>query len=134
MDHTLDLFTFATPEAIALCTSSRETWWRWKTGRVRAPRAVLNLLRIVVHGELPQGGSDWEGWRFIQGSLFDPAGYAHTPATIGAWFWTAQELQELRRRENMAARELPAGVVQLPSSRRAHAITDELGKRLEAQR
>lgn len=119
-----DLFQFATPRDAALCTRSRSTWWRWRRGATRAPRSAITLLRIVVRGELPQGGPAWHGWSFRRGVLCDPSGIEHTPATIEAWHWIAQELQELRARENQHAGAPGA----------AHALTDELYRRLEGER
>lgn len=131
-----DLLHRATPAARALCTDCRSTWWRWCRDRVSAPPAVRNLLRIVVGGDLSHFGPAWEGWLFNvkRGALVDPAGYEHTPATIRAWFWLAQQLQALRARENQLMQILPPNVAVLPGARSAHALTDELYRRLEQKR
>lgn len=126
-----DLLRLAGDTARALCTPCRATWWRWRTGKTRVPLAVLNLLRILTQGELPQGGPAWTGWRFVRGALVDPAGVEHTPATITAWWWTAQKLQLRRAEENELAQRLPANVVQLEHARPAHRLTAALGRRLE---
>lgn len=126
-----DLFLYATPEAIALCTRSRSTWSRWRRGVTSAPRSVITLLRIVVNGELLQGGPAWHGWTFKRGALCDPSGYEHTPASIQAWHWIAQQLQASRAKENERAAALPANAVQHPSARAAHALTEELYRKLE---
>lgn len=117
----LDLLLFATPETIALCTDCRQTWWRWRTGRAKPPRAVFNLLRIVSHGELPHGGDAWNGWRFLRGRLIDPSGHEHTTGSISAWWWLAQELQALRHAENLSTP---------PRVRIGHALTAELHTRI----
>lgn len=83
------------------------------------PLAVVNLLRWLVGGALP--GAAWSGWRLHQGKLYDPSGRWHTPDTIEAWYWTSQRLQDLRATENKIA----------ASFQPAHAITDELYRRLE---
>lgn len=130
-----DLLHRATPAARALCTDCRSTWWRWCHARAPMPVAVRSLLRIVVGGDLSHFGPTWRGWSFNvkRGALVDPAGYEHTPGTIRAWWWLAQELQGLRGRENQRAQILPPNVVMLPIARPAHALTAELYRRLEAQ-
>lgn len=127
-----DLLRFAPVSTQRLCTPSRATWWRWSTGKTRVPVAVLVLLRLLVAGELPQGGKPWAGWRFNlkRGCLTDPQGVEHTPETILAWWWTARRLQERRREENEILRDPPANVVLLDSARPAHRITRELNRRL----
>ena len=126
-----DLLRFA-GDAWRLCTPSRATWWRWRQGKSRVPLAVIALLRLLVTGELPQGGPAWAGWRFNlkRGSLTDPAGVEHTPETILAWWWTAQRLQMQRAEENEFARDLPANVVLLDLARPAHRLTAELNRRI----
>lgn len=128
-----DLLKRAGEDARALLGVNRATWSRWRRGKSRVPLAVLNLLRIVVAGELPQGGKDWHGWRFLDGRLYDPSGQWHTPRTIAAWHWVRQELQSLRAKENTEAPDdLPANVLPLPSHRRAHQLTAELYSRLDS--
>lgn len=114
-----------------MCTPSRATWWRWKSGRQTPPLAVVNLLRIVVKGELPQGGEPWGRWRFFNGRLYDPAGYEHTPGSIESWFWTRQRLDALRY-EQQRPTTLPPNVARLPTA--ADAITEELHKRLRVEK
>lgn len=128
-----DLLHLATPSIRALCTDCRSTWWRWRRDRASVPLAVRNLLRIVVGGDLPHFGPAWEGWRFNvkRGALVDPAGYEHTPGTIRAWWWLAQHLQSLRARENQL---IQTNVVAFPGARTAHALTEELYRRLEKTR
>lgn len=128
-----DLLRRASTDQRALVGVHRATWHRWLAGRGRVPRAVTVLLQILVGGELPQGGKDWEGWRFHRGQLIDPSGQWHTPGTILVWHWTRQQLQELRSRENRALPGgLPANVRSLPTARRGHAITAELYRRLDS--
>lgn len=127
-----DLLRQASPELRALIGVNRSTWHRWMTGRGRVPRAVAALLKILLAGELPQGGKEWDGWRFHDGRLYDPAGQWHTPGTIRAWHWARQELQDMRARENrVLPDELPINVRSLPAARRGHALTDELHWRLK---
>lgn len=77
----------------------------------------------------------WRDWTFnARGALVDPAGYEHTPGTIRGWWWLSQALRDLRRRENQQTQTLPPNVAVLPGARPAHALTDELYRRLEAQR
>lgn len=120
----LDYLRFAPPELRRLAQVDRRTWRRWLTGAHRIPAAVLALARILTGGELPQGGTDWEGWRFHKGELVDPEGTAHTPTSIRLWWLTRQVLQDLRARENIEEPEsLPAGVHPFPHRRRAHRLT-----------
>lgn len=129
-----DLLNRAGASERALVGVNRATWSRWLRGRSRVPHAVRVLMSIVVGGELPQGGKDWEGWRFRDGRLYDPSGQWHTPGTILAWHWVRQELQELRARENRAMPDdLPANVRSLPAARRGHRLTAELHRRLDSQ-
>ena len=121
---------FAPPEAQRLCTPCRSTWWRWRAGKTRAPVAVLNLLRLLVGGELPHAGPAWSGWKFKNGQLYDPAGTGHTPTTILSWWWTAQRLQAQRADENRFTQAMPANVVILDLARPAHRITAELNRRI----
>lgn len=129
----LNLLRRATPAARALCTDCRTTWWRWCRDRVPVPVSVRNLLGIVVGGDLSHFGPAWRDWSFNakRGALVDPAGGEHTPASIRAWWWLGQELQGLRGRENQRAQILPPNVAVLPIARPAHAITEELYRRLE---
>lgn len=131
-DKEKDLLRFAIEDVARLCTPCRATWWRWRTGKSRVPLAVLTLLRILIQGELPQGGKPWAGWRFNlkRACLVDPSGVEHTPETILAWWWTAQKLQMRRAEENDFAQALPANVVLLESARRAHRLTAALHRRL----
>lgn len=124
----LDHLRTAGPAVRALIGVNRATWSRWLRGRARVPAAVVTLLRILIGGELPQGGKEWEGWKFSDGKLYDPAGQWHTPATIQAWHWTRQELQWLRSRENAAGDA--ANVVRFPGRRSAQTVTAELYRRL----
>lgn len=130
----IDLLHSATPDMIALCTPSRETWWRWKTGKVRVPTAVINLLRLIIERRILYAGPEWDGWHFMRGKLVDPLNREHTPQSITAWDVIAQRLQAMRATENRLAGELPGNVVLLGSARRAHALTDELQARLERRR
>ena len=127
---TIDLLHTAPASARALTGASRATWSRWMRGRSRVPTATLNLLRILISGELPQGGATWAGWRFQNGRLFDPAGQWHTPASIEAWHWTRQELQDGRATEN-ASDAAGVNVVRFPGRRSAHAVTAETYRRLD---
>lgn len=133
-DAISDLFCTDSPDLIALCTNSRQTWWRWKTGRTDPPVSVVNLLRIVIFGELSHIADGWTGWRFYRGQLYDPAGYAHTPATIETWWWTRQRLDAMRARENQQSQTLPPNATELPSARPAHALGDDIDRRLRADK
>lgn len=126
----LDHLRYAGPQARALVGVNRATWSRWLRGRARVPAAVVTLLRILTGGELPQGGTAWEGWKFRDGKLFDPAGQWHTPSTVLAWHWTRQELQWLRSRENAEAAIADSNVVRFPGRRSAQTVTAELYRRL----
>lgn len=123
-----DLLRFAPPQARALVGVNRATWHRWISGTSRVPVAAINLLRIVVGGELPH--TDWDGWRLRDGKLFDPSGQWHTPSTITAWHWARQELQAARREENQSA-GAGGNVVIFPGRRSAANITAELNRQLD---
>lgn len=125
----LDYLRYAGPEARALVGVNRSTWLRWLGGKSRVPLAVLNLMKILRGGELPQGGAEWAGWKFHQGKLYDPAGQWHTPGTILVWHWVAQELRALGADENRAE-NAGGNVVIFPGRRSARTITAELNRRL----
>ncbi len=95
----------------------RRTWERWLAGTSRIPPAVWELLRIRAAGELPAGTTtDWVGWRFSDGRLYDPADTWHTPETIRVWHWTAQQLADLDARDRLKhPYPLSANVGILPS-------------------
>lgn len=82
-----------------------------------------------------QNVAAWRNWSFNtkECALVDPAGHEHTPATIRAWFWLAQQLQALRARENQLMHILPPNIAVLPGARPAHALTEELYRRLEGR-
>lgn len=82
--HDLDFLRFATDDARALVGVDRRTWGRWLTGHTRIPSAVLALLRILVQGELPQGGDAWAGWRFHRGKLYSETGDSFAPNELRA--------------------------------------------------
>ncbi len=115
-------------QAQELCGVSRRTWRRWLAGLARIPRSAYELGR-VLQGEIGIFGEDWRGWRFSRGVLCDPCLIEHTPRTIDAWHWTAQELAAHRHEENLRERDKARGVVSL-THRRGHAITQELDRRV----
>lgn len=130
-----DLLRFAPPEARTLCGVDRRTWERWRRGRHRIPRAVLELLRILTLGELPQGGDAWTGWRFWRGELYAPNGWHFTPGellgvpllhaearrlrnelqqalerrTRAALYLTREEVDQIRQALELLQDRLPAG-------------------------
>ncbi len=125
---TRELLGFAPPWVRALIGVNRTTWLRWRSGRSRVPAAVLVAVRMLVEGELLQGGEAWAGWHFASGRLWDPAGAGHTPATITAWHWVAGELAALRAHENR--HELAGANVRTIASTPARRITRELRRRI----
>lgn len=124
----LDYLRFATADARSLTGVNRATWSRWRAGKSRVPVAVVNLLRIL-RGDLEHLGTEWQGWKFHNGELFDPSGIAHTPGSILAWHWSRQELQAARRDENHSA-TAGGNVVMFPGRRSAAMVTAELYRRL----
>lgn len=129
MLDTNELLRRASAEQRALCGAHRASWHRWRTGTVRVPRAVESLLRILVCGELPQGGADWAGWQFHKGRLYDATGQWHTPGTIMAWHWVRQMLETARAEENRAERA-GENVLIFSGRRSARSVTAELYRRL----
>jgi hypothetical protein len=128
--HPLDYLRFAGSAARAMCGVNRATWSRWLRGRSRVPASVINLLKILQGGELPQGGDAWAGWHFHDGKLFDPSGQWHSPASIQGWHWARQELQHLRAKEN-ASTAAGGNVVRFPGRRSAQTVTAELYRRIK---
>lgn len=111
-------------QALGILGISRRTWRRWLSGRARIPRSAYELGR-VLSGDTEIYG--WTGWRFMKGALYDPAGTAHTRASIATWHWTARRLQALRAEENTTGTDTGGNVVSL---RRAHRLTAEIGARV----
>lgn len=126
----LDYLRFADATARAFVGVNRCTWSRWLSGKSRVPLSAINLLKILYGGEIPQGGKEWEGWKFHDGKLYDPAGQWHTPGSILTWHWTRQELQAARREENQRA-GAGGNVVNFPGRRSAASITAEFLRRTE---
>lgn len=123
----LRLVGLLTPiDAAALCGVHPKTWHRYETGQTRIPWAIYQLLKIQVMGSLPAAaGPAWDGWRWINGRLWDPAdNHWHTPGSIRAWFYVAAQLETFCSYENQAERlaEENKNVVALPV-RRAHDLT-----------
>ncbi len=89
--------SFSSEDDRAMVGVSRRTWARWRRGQARIPHAVLALIRILVHGELPQGGKNWEGWRFYKGNLISPEGHGYAPGNIRALPYLHALIAELQR-------------------------------------
>lgn len=110
----MDYLRFAPASARALIGVDRRTWSRWRRGQARIPLAVLALLQILVGGELPQGGEEWEGWRFHRGKLYSETGTAFTPDELRALPFLCARLaaakQEIKRLRSAALTE-PAVLV-----------------------
>ncbi|MEL4178354.1 VC1465 family Xer recombination activation factor [Roseateles sp. PN1] len=51
---------------------SERSVFRWEAGTSPIPFAVLKLLRLLAHQELP--GASWAGWCFNRGTLWSPEG------------------------------------------------------------
>lgn len=113
-------------QALGILGVSRRTWRRWLSGRARIPRSAYELGRVLT-GNLSIFDATWTGWRFVKGALYDPAGTAHTHATIATWHWTARRLQALRAEENTTDRDMGDNVVSL---RRAHRLTASIAARV----
>ena len=75
----------------------RVTYYRWATGRVAAPYAALELLRLHAFGEPPGGRSAaWRGFRFIQDKLITEDGRELSPADLKAvFFWRQMAFSKL---------------------------------------
>lgn len=71
-------------KAIELLEIHPRTWARWMNGLSPIPVAPYLLLRLVAHGELPQGGEAWEGWRFVRGLLVSPENIEFSAGEIRA--------------------------------------------------
>jgi DNA-binding transcriptional regulator YiaG len=108
---------------------------RWLSGDGRPPHSTIVLLRIMTDGihHLPGAGSDWEGWKFEEGVLYDPDApctHFHTPGTIRTWFMTSQMLQAHRANENRRNQALKDSdnITVFPSlnTNYWHDVTDEL--------
>lgn len=102
--------TMTETQARKLSGVHRTTWERYRAGKIAAPPALLELLRLTAYGE-PPGGFDskcWEGFRFQNGVLISPFGDVFTPAELRS-FWIYRRSTE------------PYGVIAADESRRAAA-------------
>lgn len=74
--------------ACELCGVSMRTWERWESGRVRTPKAVVQLLTLLG-GDLSLLG--WSGWRIANGELYGPEMPAYRrglrPGEVRAGWW-----------------------------------------------
>lgn len=75
----------------------RVTFYRWSTGKVAAPFAALELLRLHAYGEPPSGRSPaWRGFRFFDDKLITEDGREFTPADLKAvFFWKQLAFNQL---------------------------------------
>ena len=83
---------------------------KWLRGNPRPPTAVLLVLHILANGleYLPGAGAEWNKWIFQDGVLIDRDDRddkhgQHTPGSIRTYWWTKQEITELKSRENKQA-------------------------------
>lgn len=107
---------------------SRRTWRRWMNGEARIPPSVVALARILAGGSLDELHADWSGWRINRrtGELVDlDTGIAHSPQSVRAWHWCAQELRALRGEENQE------NIRRLKTGNDGAALTRELHRRIE---
>jgi hypothetical protein len=109
--HDTDYLAFASDAVRAQIGVDRRTWMRWRRGQSRIPAAALVLLRMLVQGELPQGGEDWTGWRFHDGKLYSDLGDSYTPAELRAlpmlYARLADAKLEIKRLRSAALAEPP---------------------------
>lgn len=93
-------------------------------GETRIPRAVVHLARIL-QGELGEISPAWSGWSLVGGQLVDPENVVHTPGSVQAWHWTAQQLSALRGEENQRGK-----IQRIRTGRDGQVVTLELHRRL----
>lgn len=76
-------------ELLELLQVDQSTYHRWRTGKSQPPQSAVLVARILVNGELVQGGRDWRGWHINRArQLVGPNGEGYTPAEIQAIpFW-----------------------------------------------
>ena len=53
----------------------------WETGRARCPYAAYKLLRVFLHGELPD--PRWSAFRLLRGKLVTPEGHEIALSDLG---------------------------------------------------
>lgn len=73
----------------------RTTLMRWERAEVRIPDRTLILIRQLL-GHLPGTDGKWQGWRFWQGRLYNPAGDSWEPHDLEARHWNLQLIDALR--------------------------------------
>lgn len=78
----LNFYPISETDAYKLAKVDRRTWARWKSGQANPPAAVVDLIKLYALGELPSPA--WSGFRLVNGLLFDPSGFAYTPADVRA--------------------------------------------------
>ncbi|RLW51903.1 MAG: hypothetical protein B6D76_17685 [gamma proteobacterium symbiont of Stewartia floridana] len=128
-------------EAALLLKVHRTTVERWISGEATPPYSAIALLKIMSGdlGCIPGAGEVWKGWTLRSGVLSEPgachAQHQHTPGTIKAWWWVAQNLQHLRSEENHRNRTIAesdniASIFPLESP--YHDLTEAVYKKLEA--
>lgn len=67
---------------------TERTIYHWEAGDQRIPFAVIKLLRVLSHQELP--GASWQGWSFSRGTLWSPEGHGFEAKDFA---WLSQTLR-----------------------------------------
>lgn len=86
MQHGENAF-FGLPQAELLqhLGIDKSTFHRWRKGKSQPPQSAVLVARILINGELVQGGRDWKGWHINRArALVGPNGQGYTPAEIAA--------------------------------------------------
>jgi len=63
---------------------SVRTVYRWEQFGTAPRIAILALQNLVRRRQIPTNG-DWEGWKFRDGALINPAGYDFTARELDAY-------------------------------------------------
>lgn len=106
----------------------RTTLMRWETGAVRIPDRTLYLIRQLL-GHLPGTDGKWQGWRFWEGKLWNPAGDHWEPHDLEGQHWERQLISSLKA-ENAALRAQVKALSVDPwvRERAANDMTDGVAK------
>jgi Phage protein len=86
----------------ALTYASLPTVRRWKR-RGRAPRLVVEFLKMLESGPLGMASRAWDGWIIRRDKLVSPDGWEFEPGEVKSIPLRRQQLSEYERQERLRA-------------------------------
>jgi hypothetical protein len=82
LQHLFNIHPISIEKAFQVAGVHRTTWARWLSGETRIPPATLQLIKIMVRGDLTDPA--FSGFYTTNGVLVDDAGRCYEPTDIRA--------------------------------------------------